>query len=87
MMPPTRGHDLKLSISVCTNCVIMMPPTRGHDLKQLVRGPMRVPGGDASTPGNVLKYFAPHLANTPGDAPTVSLLSVLLSSLFSLTLF
>lgn len=64
-----------------------MPPTRGHDLKQLVRGPMRVPGGDASTPGNVLKYFAPHLANTPGDAPTVSLLSVLLSSLFSLTLF
>lgn len=64
-----------------------MPPTRGHDLKQLVRGPMRVPGGDAPTRGNVLKYFAPHLANTPGDAPTVSLLSVLLSSLFSLTLF
>lgn len=62
-------------------------PHTGHDLKQLVRGPMRVPGGDASTPGNVLKYFAPHLANTPGDAPTVSLLSVLLSSLFSLTLF
>ena len=56
-------------------------------MKQLVRGPMRVPGGDAPTPGNVLKYFAPHLANTPGDAPTVSLLSVLLSSLFSLTLF
>lgn len=71
-----------LSLAPC-----LMPPTRGHDLKQLVRGPMRVPGGYAPTPGNVLKYFAPHLANTPGDAPTVSLLSVLLSSLFSLTLF
>ena len=86
-MPPTRGHDLKLCFGVGAVDASPMPPTRGHDLKQLVRGPMRVPGGDAPTPGNVLKYFAPHLANTPGDAPTVSLLSVLLSSLFSLTLF
>ena len=87
MMPPTRGHDLKLRRYVRCPTLRAMPPTRGHDLKQLVRGPMRVPGGDAPTPGNALKYFAPHLANTPGDAPTVSLLSVLLSSLFSLTLF
>lgn len=86
-MPPTRGHDLKLTFWAKNGLIQRMPPTRGHDLKQLVRGPMRVPGGDAPTPGNVLKYFAPHLANTPGDAPTVSLLSVLLSSLFSLTLF
>ena len=86
-MPPTRGHDLKLLKLGVFGLDLWMPPTRGHDLKQLVRGPMRVPGGDAPTPGNVLKYFAPHLANTPGDAPTVSLLSVLLSSLFSLTLF
>ncbi len=86
-MPPTRGHDLKLASPISAYRPPEMPPTRGHDLKQLVRGPMRVPGGYAPTPGNVLKYFAPHLANTPGDAPTVSLLSVLLSSLFSLTLF
>ena len=86
-MPPTRGHDLKHRMHPGFQELRTMPPTRGHDLKQLVRGPMRVPGGDAPTPGNVLKYFAPHLANTPGDAPTVSLLSVLLSSLFSLTLF
>ena len=86
-MPPTRGHDLKHINKAITIRLYGMPPTTGHDLKQLVRGPMRVPGGYAPTPGNVLKYFAPHLANTPGDAPTVSLLSVLLSSLFSLTLF
>lgn len=84
---PHTGARLETFRSPCAPHLDLMPPTRGHDLKQLVRGPMRVPGGDASTPGNVLKYFAPHLANTPGDAPTVSLLSVLLSSLFSLTLF
>ena len=86
-MPPHTGARLETHRHTGKQTPAKMPPTRGHDLKQLVRGPMRVPGGDASTPGNVLKYFAPHLANTPGDAPTVSLLSVLLSSLFSLTLF
>lgn len=84
---PHTGARLETFSDTTRRITWVMPPTRGHDLKQLVRGPMRVPGGDASTPGNVLKYFAPHLANTPGDAPTVSLLSVLLSSLFSLTLF
>ena len=84
---PHTGARLETGHALLPGNRRKMPPTRGHDLKQLVRGPMRVPGGDASTPGNVLKYFAPHLANTPGDAPTVSLLSVLLSSLFSLTLF
>lgn len=87
LMPPHTGARLETHRHTGKQTPAKMPPTRGHDLKQLVRGPMRVPGGDASTPGNVLKYFAPHLANTPGDAPTVSLLSVLLSSLFSLTLF
>lgn len=84
---PHTGARLETTEMAGESRIPMMPPTRGHDLKQLVRGPMRVPGGYAPTPGNVLKYFAPHLANTPGDAPTVSLLSVLLSSLFSLTLF
>ena len=33
MMPPTRGHDLKLRSRLCIQEYMEMPPTRGHDLK------------------------------------------------------
>ena len=32
-MPPTRGHDLKLSVEPEHDGLVGMPPTRGHDLK------------------------------------------------------
>ena len=32
-MPPTRGHDLKLSTPAIYCTRKGMPPTRGHDLK------------------------------------------------------
>ena len=33
-MPPTRGHDLKLSRVPFVFFSRWMPPTRGHDLKR-----------------------------------------------------
>ena len=33
VMPPTRGHDLKLQEGVLLRYLRTMPPTRGHDLK------------------------------------------------------
>ena len=33
MMPPTRGHDLKLPLRKNGWPLALMPPTRGHDLK------------------------------------------------------
>ena len=33
LMPPTRGHDLKLSGLQFPEFLFRMPPTRGHDLK------------------------------------------------------
>ena len=32
-MPPTRGHDLKLTLKSSVDREVLMPPTRGHDLK------------------------------------------------------
>ena len=33
LMPPTRGHDLKLFAGISHCYHFEMPPTRGHDLK------------------------------------------------------
>ena len=33
LMPPTRGHDLKLGGALLEGQGARMPPTRGHDLK------------------------------------------------------
>ena len=35
LMPPTRGHDLKLGRGSVSARSSLMPPTRGHDLKLL----------------------------------------------------
>ena len=45
LMPPTRGHDLKLLFPGIPHRKQEMPPTRGHDLKLAVRGAVGGPVG------------------------------------------
>ena len=57
LMPPTRGHDLKLSLFCEYTSDKMMPPTRGHDLKLLVPALLVLLSLMPPTRGHDLKLF------------------------------
>ena len=56
LMPPTRGHDLKLSTSTMPGTAARMPPTRGHDLKLWTGAVAHQPTGMPPTRGHDLKH-------------------------------
>ena len=64
MMPPTRGHDLKLQHVGQWPFEAAMPPTRGHDLKPINGIIGGINGMDAPHTGARLETF-PYATTTP----------------------
>ena len=56
-MPPTRGHDLKLSVEPEHDGLVGMPPTRGHDLKPFYQYKFSVSKVMPPTRGHDLKLL------------------------------
>ena len=68
-MPPTRGHDLKLSDRLQHDGFPVMPPTRGHDLKHGDGLGVRLGHAMPPTRGHDLKQYVEDQEEVEEAAP------------------